>query len=269
MTKKKTLVTLASTGIIIIILIIAQRLGIMTRINDVINRLFSPLAQAGYWLGDLFTTNEYNGKTAFEIQRELEATQAENRNLLTQQARWAEIEQENNSLKEMLQYRQAIQYRLVTSRVIARGPREESGKEQTIILDQGQDSGVTPGLPLVDTEGILIGRITESKETISEGCLLFKDSCRVAVGIQGQPGTVGVIQSDLRLALKIDFIPHNRPVEVGQMVVTSGLEEHIPAGLVIGRISEVIKEGNELWQHALVEPLGNFDTLKVVGILKL
>lgn len=269
MTKKKTLVTLTSAGIIIIILIITQRLGIMAPITNIINRLFSPLAQAGHWIGDLFTTNEYNGKAAFEIQRELEVIQAENRNLLSEQAHWAEIEQENNSLKEMLQYQQAVQYTLITSRVIARGPREESGKEQTIILDQGQNSGVIPGLPLVDTEGVLIGRVTEAKEAISEGCLLFKDSCRVAVGIQGQGGTVGVIQSDLSLALKIDFIPHNRTIEVGQMVVTSGLEEHIPAGLVIGRITEVIKEGNELWQHALVEPVGNFDTLKVVGILRL
>lgn len=269
MTKKKTLVTLGSAGIIIIIIIIAQRLGLLTPINNLVNRLFSPLAGVGYWVGDLFSNDSHDGKSAAELHRELEKIQAENRDLLAKEARWAEIEQENNSLKEMLQYRQAITYTLVTSRVIARGPREENGKEQTITLDQGRDAGVVPGLPLVDTEGVLIGRVVDAKDRIAEGCLLFKDSCRVAVGIQGQAGTVGVIQSDLRLALKVDFIPHDRKIEVGQMIVTSGLEEHIPAGLVVGRISEVIKEGNELWQHALVEPVGNFDTLKVVGILKL
>jgi hypothetical protein len=42
----------------------------------------------------------------------------------------------------------------------------------------------------------------------------------------------------------------------------------MPNGLVLGKISRIIKEGNELWQHALIEPLGNFNNIHMVAIIK-
>lgn len=267
MKKNKTLITLLTTGGVIVILIISQRLGILTSITTVLTRAFSPLVRIAYQAGSIFSPESGEGMSTVELQAEMQRLEAENRDLLTQQARWSEIEQENNSLKKILQYKESIPYSLLTAGVIGHGVPDSTGPEQTITLDQGSSTGIQPGFPILDTEGVLIGKITETKDSIAEGCLLFKENCRVAVSLKDQPGTIGVIQSDLSLALKIDFIPHNRTIEVGQIVVTSGLEEKIPAGLVVGRISQIIKDGNELWQHALIEPIGNFNTLKIVGVI--
>jgi len=50
-------------------------------------------------------------------------------------------------------------------------------------------------------------------------------------------------------------------------VVTSGLEEKIPGGLVIGKVTKVNSDSNEVWQSADIEPLIDFDHLTMVSIL--
>lgn len=268
MLKRTSLVTLGTTAILVVVLVVAGRTGLLTSFNQLLSRIFSPLARVNYIVGSILHPDHYDGRSAAQLYDELEKTKAENRELLAERGRLAEVEQENINLKKMLDYQKSVNYDLITARVIARSPADPLSREQAMTLDQGSEQGIRVGQAVLDTEGILVGKITDTTGTLSQGCLLFKDNCRVAVAIQGQSGTIGIVQSDLNLALKIDFIPHGRLIEVGQIIVTSGLEEEVPAGLVIGRVSQVITEGNELWQHALVEPIGNFDTLKIVGILK-
>lgn len=268
MLKRNSLVTLLSALVIVGLLAGGQAIGLLKPLNELLAGAVAPLARVGYSLGNLFKQDVYNGQSASHLSDALSKVTAENHELLNQNAQLAEVQRENDDLKKILNYQQTSGREVHAARIIARGPAEGTTHQQTIILDQGRNAGLTTGAPIVDTEGILVGKVMEVKDSISEGCLLFKDSCRLAVTIQGQAGTVGVIQSDLSLALKIDFIPHDIQISQGQMIVTSGLESGMPAGLVVGRVSQVIKEGNELWQHALVEPLGSFATLRTVAVIK-
>ncbi|NCQ16170.1 rod shape-determining protein MreC, partial [Candidatus Falkowbacteria bacterium] len=51
------------------------------------------------------------------------------------------------------------------------------------------------------------------------------------------------------------------------LVATSGLEENIKRGLVVGRVAQVAKENNQVWQSAVIEPLLSLDNLTLVAIL--
>ncbi len=268
MLKKSSYTVLLGTFIIIAVLITGQYVGFFHPLNNVLTKIFSPLARLSYNFGELFTKDKYTDLNSDELRNRLEKVEVDNRRLLAENGRLAEIEKENKQLKDIIGYRQTVSQSVLVARVIARSGAENSSRQQTITLDQGNKQGLATGLPITDAEGIVVGRVTDTKDYLAEGCLLFKDSCRFAVAIQGQAGTVGILQSDLNLTLKIDFIPYSRSVEVGQIIITSGLETGVPAGLVIGQVTEVIKEGNELWQHALVKPLGNFDTLSIVGVIK-
>lgn len=268
MLKRNSLVTLLSAALVVLLLIGGQRLGILKPLNELLAGAVAPLARLGYNVGNLFKQDVYNGQSAAQLSDALAKVTAENHTLINDKAQLSEVQRENNDLKKILNYRETSGREVQVARIIARGPQQGNTHQQTIILDQGSDDGLVLGAPIIDTEGILVGKVTEVKNKIAEGCLLFKDSCRLAVALEGQAATMGVIQSDLSLALKIDFIPHDVQVTAGQIVVTSGLESGMPAGLVVGRISQVIKEGNELWQHALVEPLGSFATLRTVAVIK-
>ncbi|QQS60002.1 rod shape-determining protein MreC [Candidatus Falkowbacteria bacterium] len=268
MQQKKSLLTFIAMAVIAIFLVIGQQINILKPINEGMSQLLSPFVRLTYWFGDIFSTSSDSEKNLDQLQNEVSRLTTENNTLIVENARVAEIEQENITLRKFLDFFNASPRLYVISNVIARGLPNSFSQQQSITLDHGSLDGITIGMPIVDNEGVLLGKITETKDHISQGCLLFDNSCRIAVAIQGQPETIGVIQSDLSLTLKIDFIPHSQQISENQIVVTSGLEEGMPAGLVIGRINQVIKDGNELWQHALVKPISNFTNIKIVTVIK-
>ena len=69
------------------------------------------------------------------------------------------------------------------------------------------------------------------------------------------------------LTVNMVFISQTEKIEIGNIVVASGLEKNIPRGLVIGRVSKVEKESNELWQSAVIEPIANLDELIIISVL--
>jgi cell shape-determining protein MreC len=91
----------------------------------------------------------------------------------------------------------------------------------------------------------------------------------LAAAVQGQNDqkTSGVVEGDLGLTIKMDFIPQAEKIKVDDIVVTSGLEKNIPRGLVIGKIIQVNSDSNEIWQKATVESLMNLEDLTIVSIL--
>ncbi|MBU2416305.1 rod shape-determining protein MreC, partial [Patescibacteria group bacterium] len=70
------------------------------------------------------------------------------------------------------------------------------------------------------------------------------------------------------LTIKMDFIPQNKRINNEDIVITSGLEKNIPKGLVIGKITRINKNNNEVWQNAIIEPLADLDNLIIVSVLR-
>ena len=65
----------------------------------------------------------------------------------------------------------------------------------------------------------------------------------------------------------MDFIPQSVNLEIDDLVITSGLEGSIPRGLQVGKIFEINKESNELWQSAFVDPLSNLNNIFIVSVI--
>jgi rod shape-determining protein MreC len=65
----------------------------------------------------------------------------------------------------------------------------------------------------------------------------------------------------------MNFIPQSAEISLDDVVVTSGLEQYIPRGLIIGKIIEVTKDNNELWQNAVIESTVDSEDLVIVSVL--
>ena len=89
----------------------------------------------------------------------------------------------------------------------------------------------------------------------------------MAATVLNQEGTGGITEGDLGLTLKMGFIPQSKNIKKDDIVVTSGLEYLIPRGLALGRIIEVSKDNNELWQNAVIESMADNDNLVIVSVL--
>jgi rod shape-determining protein MreC len=78
---------------------------------------------------------------------------------------------------------------------------------------------------------------------------------------------MGILKGQFGLSLIMDLIPLDKKISPGDPVITSGLESDIPAGLLIGYVENIETSPNQLFQKATVQPLADFEGLRIVTIL--
>ena len=79
--------------------------------------------------------------------------------------------------------------------------------------------------------------------------------------------SIGIVEGGYEISIQMNFIPQNEELNVGDAIVTSGLEETIPRGLLIGRVEAVKKEAYEPFQQAVITPAAPLHALTVVTVL--
>jgi rod shape-determining protein MreC len=89
---------------------------------------------------------------------------------------------------------------------------------------------------------------------------------RVSVLIQ-RSRTAGILAWAPRKGAQVLDVPHHADVEEGDLVVTSGLGELFPKGILVGRVSRVSDEEGGLFQSVSVEPFVQFSHLEEVFVI--
>mgnify|MGYP000865980777 FL=1 len=264
MNNRRPLATFAVLGGIIILLIIigSNRFGTLGGFTRAVAKPFAGfMHRAGEMLA--FSKEQATSEEA------MVALRSENARLAAENALLLTLEDENRRLRDYLVFAEAQKSSLQMAEIIARGvPGDSWQNRQTVTLNQGSDQGIAVGMPIVSSEGVLVGKITAVKNNIAEACLMYSADCRIAVTVAGRGDTLGIARGDLGLSVLIELIPQTQTVNERDVIVSSGLEAGMPPGLLLGYVSRVIKEGNELWQQAIVEPAADVETLRFVAVLK-
>lgn len=152
----------------------------------------------------------------------------------------------------------------IPARMFARSPDSTS---EYILVDAGKRRGVSPGLPVIIENGIIIGSVTAVDDESSR-VLLTTDNRSTFAGVAADnPTAQGSISGVRGLSLRMDLIPQSETLQEGQIVVTSGLDANIPPGLVLGEIDRVEKQPGAVLQSASLRPLFTPARLDAVTIL--
>jgi rod shape-determining protein MreC len=136
---------------------------------------------------------------------------------------------------------------------------------QTISINKGTRDGIAVGMPVVTQLG-LIGRVSDVTANASRVLLITDVSSAISARLQttrDEGSIVGQASNDLRM----EFIPLNAKVQEGDIVISSGLGGNLPAGIVIGQVTNVQQREFELFQNAVVRSLNNFATLETVLVI--
>lgn len=138
---------------------------------------------------------------------------------------------------------------------------------RSLIINRGTRDGIAVGMP-VETELGLVGRIFEVSASSARIQLITDQNSAVSGRLQTSraEGSVrgrGLLTGNLRM----EFIPVDAEVTVGDLVVTSGLGGNFPPDIVIGQVTSRRKFEFELWQEAEVSSLIDFATLEFVLVV--
>ncbi len=222
------------------------------------NRVAFGLMSVGHWVfaGPMQRSS---------LQYENEVLREQNLRLSLELLKLREAQLENVRLHALLHFRSQQEtaefYRV--ARVIARNPARIAN---TLLIDAGEDEGIQARMPVVTADG-LVGRILEVHRHTAIVQLLIDRNCRVSVVVQRESRTSGIVSfEDGTFYLK--NVPLRGDIEIGDLVVSSGLGELFPKGLYVGQVIEVGEEAQGLFQKVILAPCVNFHNLEEVFVLK-
>lgn len=138
----------------------------------------------------------------------------------------------------------------------------------TITLDKGYSSRIKNNSLVVGESG-LIGVIKSVTKTTSSVELITNnnDDNKISVGVKTKEGfKYGTIEKYEHPYLKVELMVDNKYINLGDMVVTSGLG-NLPKGIEIGKVRKQEKDSYNLTNILYVEPEINIDELNYVMVL--
>jgi rod shape-determining protein MreC len=261
---KKIIYIIAVVGL----LIFFHFSGILKPLENIILKILNPVLSGAYSISTGIRSKYNEQSSKINLNEKIKQLEMEIAQLTEKNAKLEIIEEENKTLRKDLSFLSQNKYKYVMSNIVSRGDLSDTAdRTETIYIDKGLSEGITPGLAVVSGQGLIIGKIIEVKDNISKVYLTNNPKCKLAAAVLNETKTSGVTEGELGLTVKMSFVPQAETIKVGDIIVTSGLEKMIPRGLVIGKVAEVKKESNELWQTAMVEQLANPDNLIIVSVL--
>ena len=142
---------------------------------------------------------------------------------------------------------------------------DQTGLRRTITINQGARDGVEIGMPVVTGQG-LIGRIMDVSANAARVLLITDRDSAVSARLQSSR-VQGSVRGQLSGNLRMTMIPLGDVIQVGDLVMTSGLGGNFPPDIVIGVVTSIRQFEFELFQEAEVTSLNNFDTLEFVLVM--
>jgi rod shape-determining protein MreC len=199
-----------------------------------------------------------------KIKSENEKLIKENQQLLSENVMLHDMKNENAILREQIGLLPRDQYNLTAASVVSQDP---NGISNWLEIDKGSNDGITDGMPVIVSKGILIGKVQNVSSNKSQVMLLTNPKSTVNV-ITTNSGAKGVAKGEYGTKIILDMVLQTDSINVGDSVVTSGISGEIPRGLYVGVIQEIHQSGDYLFQQAiLATPLQNAKT-QIVFVIK-
>ena len=249
-------------------LIVLHYTYILRPVEDLFLSWTQPVAEKIFGAGTFIKTTYKEQFQKREQARTIEELRDKVNELTAENAKLKALKQENQKLRKYLDFWEEKQYDHVMANVVSReisdSPR---GEEANIIIDKGENSGLKQGLIVVNSEGVVVGKIQDIKKNSARVVLITNNRSQIASTVQNSDRTTGVVKGEMGLTMKMDFIPRSQEIKKEDTVVTSGLEEKIPRGFVLGKVAQVKEGDNQVWQQAVIEPMVDFDDLTMISVL--
>ena len=183
-------------------------------------------------------------------------------------ARIEELENEIDDLKENLDLETITGYKEINATVVN---RNVGSWYNNVTINKGSKSGIKEGMAVITNKG-LIGKIINVSNFTSTVKLLATDelSNKISVKIQLDDKSVyGLLTSydKKKNIYLVEGISDNDEINVGSKVVTTGLSEIFPSGILVGEVKKVTKDKYELAKALEVTPAVDFDDINIVTVL--
>lgn len=221
-----------------------------------LQRLAAAPAAMGERIGEFFVTHS-------ALRRDNQRLTEQNLELAIAAQRTAALHKENAHLRGLLGAREQVPVPSITAEILyaARDPFARK-----VMIDRGLQHDIESGRPVVDHVGI-IGQVTRAYPWLSEVTLITDKGHLVPV-LNVRTGLRAVLAGtgdDGRLELR--FIPLSADFQIGDQLVTSGIDGIYPPGLPVAQVTQVERNTAYLFANITCKPLAGVNAGTQVLVL--
>jgi len=250
---------------VLILLVFLYYIKAIKPFENLVYYLFLPIQSELYQKGNILSetwdaANLNNKELVFQNQILKNKVQE----LTINKNKLLELESENKILREQLNFFEDKNYQYLVARVIG---TNSNYSVNSYTLNKGSNQGVKKGQSVIVGGGVIVGKIRQVFPQSSELLLLVDYQSVLAAIAQNQDNSPGIVEGQYGLSMKMNLIPQDKDISRDDIIITSGIEQYIPRGLVIGQVDKIETEVNELFQSALISSPVDYKKLNIVSII--
>lgn len=217
----------------------AVRSGVVTATSPV-RYVGSVVASPFNALGNIFSNLTASQETLSDLKQQ-------NAELTGQVAQLAEAKETAERLEGLLGLQSTYNLQSTAARIIG---GSSDAWSQTVTIDKGSLDGFEIGMPVCNAYGV-IGQITEVALSSSTVLLINDETSGVSAMVQSSRAQ-GMLRGQADGSLRLEYVSTDYDVQVGDIVITSGLGGVFPKGLPLGTVSSVERRDNDVYYDIVV-----------------
>lgn len=176
----------------------------------------------------------------------------------------ASLRQENRRLRNLLNEAQRLERQVSAARIIAESP---DPFHHTVTISRGSRDGAFANQPVISVEGV-VGQVTELAPNSAQVTLLTDPNSGIPVVVRRSRVRGILFGTGNRERLELRYVPSNAEVAEGDELVTSGLGEVYPKGLLAARVTQVVRNPHAPFAQITARPVVSVTRLEDVLLLE-
>jgi rod shape-determining protein MreC len=228
-----------------------------------LNSLVSPIQYLANLPGEMLSASA-NRLVSHQQLLEQNAELTHKATLLSGQLqRYRLLKEENDTLRRLLNSPVRLETRKEVAELMA---VDNNPYSHQILIDRGAMQGVYEGQPVLDDKGV-VGQIMQVGSTNSRVLLLADVTHAIPVRIARNNIRLVASGSGSLDELMLEHVPHSADVEVGDLLLSSGLGEVYPEGYPVGIITIIVRDEGRPFAQVRARPVAQLDRLKYLLLL--
>ena len=203
-----------------------------------------------------------------DVKRDNTDLAAENARLRADMRKLQPLEAENRRLRGLLELKNHVPADVVSAQVIAKDTNEFFRVARVALDRPSRDITSDARLPVITLDGVVgvtgkvAGDQVEVQLVVDAG-----EGVDVVVERSGARGMLRGTGDQSKYRCDVEYVKRTDEVEVGDLLITSGVGRRFPAGIPVGRVTEVIKKDFGEFQAVTAEPTVDMSRLAEVLIV--
>ncbi len=212
--------------------------------------------RATSWAGDTLTSRS-------DLLQELETLRTQQLVLKTELQKLTSVEAENARLRELLQSSQRVTQKVLVAEILA---ADLDPFTRQVIINKGEDSEVYVGQAVLDSDGVM-GQVVHVGPLSSTVMLITDANHAIPVQVLRNGLRTIAVGTGEQNTVELPYLANNADIEVGDLLVTSGLGGRFPPGFPVARVSAIERDLTQSYAKVSATPSGRLDRVREVLVV--